>query len=91
MDNADYSRVGDDLYDAYNTGYEEGLRAGRAERKHGQWMKRYGTDIAEPVPLSKSGCVHGEVRCSVCGAYLCGSVWYDVSGNFCPTCGADMR
>lgn len=54
----------------------------------GRWMS---FDRAENVALYDSGFVCQEVYCSVCGKYLGGSDEYEVKGNFCPNCGADMR
>ena len=57
------------------------------EVKHGKWIDGDGNY----VPFYKEGVPKGSCDCSVCGRWLTASDEYDVYGNFCPYCGADMR
>ena len=57
------------------------------ERKTGRWISAMDD---EPVVI-KDGSPDKSCHCSECGEWLVASDEYDVKGNFCPNCGADMR
>lgn len=54
----------------------------------GKWISN---DDGETIIKLKYGEPQGSCFCSVCHEWLVASDEYDVKGNFCPNCGADMR
>ena len=54
----------------------------------GRWIS---ADDGETIIKLKYGEPQGSCFCSVCHEWLVASDEYDVKGNFCPNCGADMR
>lgn len=57
------------------------------ERKKGKWI----SDMDDEPVVIKDGSPDKSCHCSECGEWLVASDEYDVKGNFCPNCGADMR
>ena len=58
------------------------------ENKRGKWISVFDDETIIPI---KDGAPQGCCYCSVCGDLLVASDEYEVKGNFCPNCGADMR
>ena len=58
------------------------------ERTHGHWIAEIDGETVYPNNI---GFVSRAVKCSKCGWYLAGSSEYTCKGNFCPSCGSDMR
>lgn len=58
-----------------------------ADRPKGEWIDEDGDN----VPLDKDGCPLRSCYCNQCHEWLVASDEYGVNGNFCPSCGADMR
>lgn len=54
----------------------------------GHWVDENG----QPVKFSEvDGCPESSCYCDNCGKWLVGSDEYPCSGDFCPSCGADMK
>ena len=58
-----------------------------ADRPHGEWVDENGNK----VPLDKDGYPLGSCWCNQCHEWLVGSDEYAIKGNFCPSCGVNMR
>lgn len=57
------------------------------DRPKGKWIDEDGNN----VPLHKDGYPLRSCYCNQCHEWLVASDEYEVKGNFCPSCGADMR
>ena len=67
---------------------EEYPAADVREVVRGKWISVYDNETTVPI---KDGVPQGCCYCSVCGDWLAASDEYEVRGNFCPNCGADMK
>lgn len=58
-----------------------------ADRPHGEWVDENGNKVS----LDKDGYPLGSCWCNQCHEWLVGSDEYAIKGNFCPSCGVNMR
>lgn len=67
---------------------EEIPAANVRKAKRGEWIS---VNDGKSKVTMKRGVPQESCFCSVCGAWLVASDEYDVKGNFCPMCGAEMK